>query len=122
MTFWKYQERQKTKRSEESEMIKSSPYKAELEKASQISKLCKKVKTSNSVKKRSNAPMKKTISHSKTWKQPTPTYSDCECLVCGDWWHDSLPGDKWVQCTKCLVDYFSLINFSANMFIGLSEI
>ena len=26
---------------------------------------------------------------------------DCICLVCGEFYHDSLPGEQWIQCLEC---------------------
>ncbi|XP_057311558.1 uncharacterized protein LOC130649317 [Hydractinia symbiolongicarpus] len=85
-------EKKKTKRSEESEIITGSPYKLSLEKSETETKKLSKAK-------------KETLKKKKTTKTKTipPVVEDCECLFCGDWWHESLPGENWIQCIKCSV-------------------
>ncbi len=101
-------EKKKSKRSEESEIITSSPYKELLEKSisertnsqkptsTKKSKRAAKDVESKTVAKKSKLKVKK-----KTLSKSLPNNEDCACLVCGDWWHDSSAGEKWNQCTKC---------------------
>ena len=100
-------EKKKSKRSEESEIITSSPYKKLLEKSIAESKTPKtttkrsndkKVKSKKTTVNKSKCKVKK--NKLKTMLK-TMSSEDSECLICGDWWHDSLPGEKWIQCSKC---------------------
>eukprot|EP00794_Sanderia_malayensis_P018367 gene18367-20214_t len=92
--------KQGKKRSEESQIITSSPYKKSLQEAEKKSKQ-KQVKGG----KRKPTASKKGAKKQEKGKQKKKASSDYKCLVCDGGWLESLPGEDWIQCTKCSVWY-----------------
>eukprot|EP00794_Sanderia_malayensis_P021114 gene21114-23182_t len=92
--------KQGKKRSEESQIITRSPYKRSLQEAEKKSKQ-KQVKGD---KRKLNA-LKKGAEKQEKGKQKKKASSDYKCLVCDGGWLESLPGEDWIQCTKCSVWY-----------------
>ena len=94
----------KSKRIEES--VTDSPYKKKLREAPErkLTKLnCKSKKKKTSVNKE-KAKVNKLSGKRRTPKAIIISNSlveDCKCFICGQWWHDSLPGEDWVQCSQC---------------------
>ena len=104
-------EKKKSKRSEESEVITGSPYKDKLaltiENQNKPKENKNKKSTSISLNNTAKSGVKRKAKIAQKTKKSMkfvnelPNNSDCECLICGEWWRNSLPGEKWVQCTKC---------------------
>ena len=102
-------EGQKEEKKEESQIITSSPYKRKLElelvpgrakqglknkgKKGSQAKEKGKVKTVHRNKKKGHMKSKR--------KQQIESTEDCQCMVCFGWWHETLPGDEWIKCSKC---------------------
>lgn len=79
--------RARKRKTQNSEVITSSPYKKQL---------LDKNKTSKTSAKRNVSKKSKEI--------PSPVSSDDEewpCLVCGEPYGNSRPSEKWVQCNSC---------------------
>eukprot|EP00794_Sanderia_malayensis_P017231 gene17231-18952_t len=92
--------KQGKKRSEESQIITSSPYKRSLQEAEKKSKQ-KQVKGGE----RKQTASKKSAEKQEKGKQKKKVSSDYKCLVCDGGWLESLPGEDWIQCSKCPVWY-----------------
>ena len=103
-------EKKKSKRSEESQIITASPYKNKLLESISNKKL-------NNNKKQSKTKQRgKKIKPATKTKVPKLIDGDCECMICGEWWHDSLPGENWVQCSKRSLWLHELCCSSLNTF------
>eukprot|EP00794_Sanderia_malayensis_P008380 gene8380-9279_t len=100
-------ERKKSKRSEESEILTSTPYKKRLLESDRTkrSKEGRKGKVSKSKDKLSKLQSSKGKEEEKKAKKIKESkkveMADCQCLFCDGWWHNSQPGETWVQCTNC---------------------
>ena len=106
---WQGSKGKKRRRKEESQIITSSPYKRKLElelvpgrakqglknkgKKGSQAKEKGKVKTVHRNKKKGHMKSKR--------KQQIESTEDCQCMVCFGWWHETLPGDEWIKCSKC---------------------
>ena len=95
----------KSKRSEESVVLTDSPYKKKLHEAPErkLTKL-----NCNSKKKKTSVNKGKAKVNKLSGKRRAQAINisnslveDCECFISGQWWHDSLRGDDWVQCSQC---------------------
>ncbi len=83
------------KRSEESQIITSSPYKKNLQDAE---KKGKEKKVMNKTRQPVKSKRGKNVLKGKVFKVKGSEY---KCLICGGDWLESLPGEDWIQCTKC---------------------
>ena len=92
-------EKRKSKRSEESQIVTSSPYKQSLldHIAEQNTKPKKKCSANpKRAKKAKVAPKSKT-----TVPAGTGSEDNAQCPMCDGFWSESLPGEEWVQCSMC---------------------
>ena len=124
--------KKKSKRSEESEIITSTPYKKRLlsdienrkkntgpkakKKETQKQKTEKSVKKVKKLKKKNNK--KKVTEKENNAESSEMMNEDYECLMCGTWWKDSLPGESWLQCAKCKL-WFHDLCFSSDISINV---
>ena len=89
-------EKKKSKQSEESEIIASSPYKQSL--------LDNLIEQSNKRKQKLPANPKKAKKakvKAKKSKKPDAESVDAQCPMCDGFWSESLPGEDWVECSEC---------------------
>ena len=103
-------EKKKSKRSKESEIVTSSPYKQSLvEKKTEQNKKSKqklfgteekskKAKVQQPKCKKAKMENKKS---KKTKNVSTDIVEDSQCPMCDGFWSDSLAGEDWVQCSEC---------------------
>lgn len=103
-------EKKKSKRSEESQIVTSSPYKQSLvenvtkqnkkskQKPFANEKKLKKAKVQQPKVKKAKIDSKKS---EKTKNVSTDIVEDSQCPMCDGFWLESLPGEDWIQCFEC---------------------
>lgn len=87
------------KRGEESQILTSSPYKKSLQESEKKSEQ----KGDKGGRKKITAFKKKGKKKQQKGKQikGNAASSDYKCLICDGCWLESLPGEEWIQCSKC---------------------
>ncbi|CAB4032795.1 tigger transposable element-derived 6-like [Paramuricea clavata] len=95
-------EKQKSKRSEESEHLTGSPYKQALqrENVEKEVKLAEKKRRSQG-HSAGKKPKKAKTAATKPKKKVKASTEDAECPICGELWSVSKPGEDWVTCIEC---------------------
>jgi hypothetical protein len=111
----------KSKRSEESQHLTSSPYKQSLEeeivqKKANLAQKKRKTKSSGNKPKKAK---KAAPRHKKTTKANT---DDAECPICGELWSKSMPGEDWVTCMPLSFVSFVLIYKSCKIIVVIKII
>lgn len=91
--------RKRTRKTERAEVLTSSPYKKTLEEKSKKTKVKRqrKTKTADGHSNKKQGKRLNQIESSSDEDEEWP------CLVCGELFHNSKPGENWIQCTVCLL-------------------
>ena len=87
-----------SRRSTRAEVLTGSPYKKVLNEAQQASQ--GKGSSSKSPSKGKQMKQKKS-KVSKSQVDVVVDRDDTVCLTCGEFYRDSAPGEKWIQCDEC---------------------